>query len=138
MLTLVSASQLACSRLSTAFRRMASMFSVKLLVLLALCVVSTANAQNITMPTVNIDGLDDDSAGDEILIILFKYVARIVLWVMMIISGYLALKRILISWNEQKANDQGRWGAVVGDAIGSIVMVIGVIALCTWLLSFLS
>lgn len=97
-----------------------------------------ANAQDITMPTVDIDGIDADSSGDVILITIIKYVARIAIWALMLIAGYIAVKRILSSWNEQKQNDNGRWGAVIGDSIGSIIMVILVIAVGTWLLTFLA
>lgn len=97
-----------------------------------------ANAQDITMPTVAIDGIDADSSGDAILITIIKFVARIGLWALMIIAGFIGVKRILSSWNEQKQNDNGRWGAVIGDSIGSIIMVILVIAVCTWLLTFLA
>lgn len=98
----------------------------------------TANAQDITMPTVSIDGIDADSSGDTILITIIKFVARIGIWAAMVIAGFVGLKRILGSWNEQKQNDQGRWGAVISDSIGSIIMVILVIAIGTWLLSFLA
>ena len=55
----------------------------------------------------------------------------------MAISGLVALKTILKSWNEQKSNDQGKWGAVVGDSLGSVIMVILVIAIGTWALTFI-
>ena len=56
----------------------------------------------------------------------------------MLYAGFVALKTILKSWNEQKSNDQGRWGAVIGDSLGSVVMVIFVIAVGTWVLRFMS
>lgn len=98
----------------------------------------TANAQDITMPTVAIDGIDADSSGDTILITIIKFVARIGIWAAMVMAGFVALKKILSSWNEQKQNDQGRWGAVISDSIGSIILVILVIAVGTWLLTFLA
>ncbi|WP_331351266.1 hypothetical protein [Cellvibrio sp. UBA7671] len=90
------------------------------------------------MPTVEIDGIDADSDGASILVIILKYIARIAIWIAMLLSGLVALKTVLKSWNEQKSNDQGKWGAVVGDSLGSVIMVILVIAVGTWVLSFLS
>lgn len=108
------------------------------LVSVGLCIgAGVASAQDITMPTVDIAGIDADSSGDAIIITIIKFVARIALWSLMVIAGGICIKRILGSWNEQKQNDQGRWGAVVSDSIGSVIMVILVIALCTWLLTFL-
>lgn len=108
-----------------------------LLVMTGLFAAGTANAQDLTMPKVNITGIDDSSDGSKILIVIIKLVARIAIWVAMAVSGLVALKTILKSWNEQKSNDQGKWGAVVGDSLGSVIMVILVIAIGTWALSFI-
>ena len=94
-------------------------------------------AQDINIPQVNIDGIDEDSTGDEIVVTIIKYVARIGIWAMMLAAGIVALKTILKSWNEQKQNDQGRWGAVMTDSIASVVMAVGVIAIGIWVLTFL-
>ncbi len=109
-------------------------FVFSLLSLLAL----NGYAQDVTMPTVGIDGIDGDSQGDEILITIAKFVGRIAIWAMMCIAGFLAIKSILKSWNEQKQNDQGRWGAVIGDSVGSIILAILVIAIGTWVQGFLA
>lgn len=107
------------------------------MVIAGLVAAGTANAQDLTMPKVNITGIDDSSDGSKILIVIIKFVARIAIWIAMAVAGLVALKTILKSWNEQKSNDQGKWGAVVGDSLGSVIMVILVIAIGTWALSFI-
>ncbi|HEX7763518.1 MAG TPA: hypothetical protein VF433_07890 [Cellvibrio sp.] len=137
MLKLVSLPQL----LSARARAKIQVFKKSLpslLLLTGLVAVAGANAQEITMPTVEIDGVDEDSDGASILITIIKFIARIAIWIVMAMAGLVALKTILKSWNEQKSNDQGKWGAVIGDSLGSVVMVILVIAVGTWVLSFLS
>jgi hypothetical protein len=137
MLKLVSLPQL----LSARARAKIQVFKKSLpslLLLTGLVAVAGTNAQEITMPTVEIDGVDEDSDGASIVITIIKFIARIAIWIVMAMAGLVALKTILKSWNEQKSNDQGKWGAVIGDSLGSVVMVILVIALGTWVLSFLS
>ena len=137
MLKLVSLPQL----LSARARAKIQVFKKSLpslLLLTGLVAVAGANAQEITMPTVEIDGVDEDSDGASILITIIKFIARIAIWIVMAAAGLVALKTILKSWNEQKSKDQGKWGAVIGDSLGSVVMVILVIAVGTWVLSFLS
>lgn len=137
MLQLVSHSQLVMARA----RAKIAIFQKSILTLLCLVGLLTANsafAQTITMPEVDITGIDEDSDGSEILIVIFKFIARIAIWIVMGIAGLVALKTILKSWNEQKNNDQGKWGAVVGDSLGSLIMVILVIAVGTWVLTFIA
>ena len=137
MLKLVSLPQL----LSARARAKIQVFKKSLpsmLLLTGLVAVAGESSSTPSMPTVDIDGVDEDSDGASILIIIIKYIARIAIWIVMAAAGLVALKTILKSWNEQKSNDQGKWGAVIGDSLGSVVMVILVIALGTWVLSFLS
>lgn len=137
MLQLVSLSQLVKARARAKF----TLFQKSLLTLLCVACAITSNsahAQTITMPEVDIAGIDADSDGSEILIVIFKFIARIAIWIAMGIAGLVAIKSILKSWNEQKSNDQGKWGAVVGDSLGSLIMVILVIAVGTWILTFIS
>lgn len=138
MLKLVTFSQLLTARVHATIARYKKSISTSLLLVVGCLLVSSANAQDITMPTVEIDGIDEDTDGANILVVILKYIGRIALWIVMIVAGFLAGKTILKSWNEQKANDQGKWGAIVGDSLGSVIMVIFVIALCTWLLTFIS
>lgn len=139
MLQLVSFGQLLKARACAMLSLYKKSISTSFLLVIGLLLVGAANAQvDITMPTVEIDGIDEDSDGASILVTIFKYIARIALWVVMVIAGFLAGKTVLKSWNEQKSNDQGKWGAVIGDSLGSVIMVIFVIALCSWLLTFIS
>lgn len=139
MLKLVTLGQLLKARACAKISLVKKYISTSLLLMIGLLLVGAANAQvDITMPTVEIDGIDEDSDGASILVIIFKYIARIALWIVMVLAGFLAGKTVLKSWNEQKANDQGKWGAIIGDSLGSVIMVIFVIALCTWLLTFIS
>lgn len=138
MLKLVSTSDLMLSRVRYLLARAKSVINLKLILLLSLCIGSVAHAQNVNIPTVEVAGIDDDTDGANIAIILLKYIAKIVIWAIMGIAGFIALKTINKSWNEQKSNDQGRWGAVVGDSLGSVVMVILVISVGTWVLKFFS
>lgn len=137
MLKLVSLPQLLSARARAKIQALKK-FLPSLLLLTGLVAVAGANAQDITMPTVEIDGIDEDSDGADIIIIILKYLGKIAIWGAMLYSGFVALKTILKSWNEQKSNDQGRWGAVIGDSLGSVIMVIFVIAVGTWVLSFMS
>ena len=90
------------------------------------------------MPTVEIDGVDEDTSGDSCVIIILKFVARIAVWAVMVGAGIVALRNIIKGWMAQKNNDEARWGAVIGDVIGNAVMVIFVIAFGTWVLTFLA
>jgi hypothetical protein len=108
-----------------------------MLFLLAMCVTGV-NAQEVTFPTVEIEGVDEDTTGGDMVVIIFKWAARIALWVLMVIAGIIGLRNIYRSWVAQKQNDEAKWGAVVGDVIGNAVMVIFVIAFGTWVLSFLA
>ena len=137
MLKLVSLPQLLSARARAKIRVFKKALP-SLLLFTGLVAVAGANAVDITMPTVEIDGVDEDSDGASILVTIIKFIARIAIWIVMAGAGLVALKTILKSWNEQKSNDQGKWGAVIGDSLGSVVMVILVIAVGTWVLSFLS
>lgn len=138
MLQLVPPSRMVMARLRAQFQRWASLFNLPLLLLVGLFSINAAYAQDITMPEIDIDGIDEDSDGADILIIILKFLGKIAIWGAMLYAGFVALKTILKSWNEQKSNDQGRWGAVIGDSLGSVVMVIFVIAVGTWVLRFMS
>ena len=108
-----------------------------LLILTAMFLSASVNAQDITMPKVELDGVDEDTTGDSIVIIALKFVARIAVWAVMVGAGIVALRNIIKGWMAQKNNDEARWGAVIGDVIGNAVMVIFVIAFGTWVLTFL-
>jgi hypothetical protein len=137
MLKLVSTSQLVAAR-ARAFFATSKKTLFALFCLSVLLGANSAIAQNITMPEVAIAGIDEDSDGSDIVITIFKFIAKIAIWIAMAIAGLVALKTILKSWNEQKSNDQGKWGAVVGDSLGSLIMVMLVIAAGTWILTFIS
>lgn len=137
MLQLVSHSQLVMARA----RAKIAIFQKSILTLLCMVGLFTANSvfsQSITMPEIQIDGIDEDSNGADILIVIVKFLAKIAIWGVMLYSGFVALKTIVKSWNEQKSNDQGRWGAVIGDSLGSVIMVLFIIAVGTWLLTFIA
>jgi len=126
------------ARLHAQFKRWVSLKNLPLLILIGLFSINAVHDQDITMPEIDIDGIDEDSDGADILIIILKFLGKIAIWGAMLYAGFVALKTILKSWNEQKSNDQGRWGAVIGDSLGSVVMVIFVIAVGTWVLRFMS
>lgn len=138
MLQLVPPSRMVMARLHAQFKRWVSLKNLPLLILVGLFSINAVHAQDITMPEIDIDGIDEDSDGADILIIILKFLGKIAIWGAMLYAGFVALKTILKSWNEQKSNDQGRWGAVIGDSLGSVVMVIFVIAVGTWVLRFMS
>lgn len=89
------------------------------------------------MPTVEIDGVDADTSGDDLVVVILKFVARIAIWAVMVGAGIVALRNIIKGWMAQKNNDEARWGAVIGDVIGNAIMVIFVIGFGTWVLTFL-
>lgn len=95
------------------------------------------HAQTVTFPEIEIDGVDDDSSGSEILIGAFKWAARLVIWGIMGWAGIICLKTIIASWQEQKSKEAGRWSALVTDAFGSVVMVMVVVLIGLWILSFI-
>jgi hypothetical protein len=138
MLKLVSTVDLVLSRLRSAAQRVCSAFTLRSILCLGLLVSGAAHAVDISMPTVDVDGVDDDADGATIVVVIVKYVVRIAIWACMVVAGIVCLKNILKSWNEQKSNDQGKWGAVVGDSLGSVIMVILLIALGTWALTFIA
>ncbi len=95
------------------------------------------HAQTVTFPEIEIDGVDDDSSGSEILIGAFKWAARLVIWGIMGWAGIICLRTIIASWQEQKSKEAGRWSALVADAFGSVVMVMVVVLIGLWILSFI-
>lgn len=135
MLKLVSSSQLMKARARRYLQRLMACVNIKSLLLVAMF-ASMAHAQNVNIPTVDIDGVDEDTNGADIVIVIVKFIAKIVIWGAMGFAGFVALKTILKSWNEQKHNEQGRWAAVIGDSLGSVIMVILVILVGNWVLKF--
>ena len=115
--------------------------SNRLFLVFALAVIallpSMSFAQEVTFPTVDIDGVEDDSSGSEILVAIFKWAGRLIIWGVMGWAGITCLKTILASWQEQKSKEAGRWGALVADSFGSVVMVMVVVAVGLWILSFI-
>jgi hypothetical protein len=135
MLKLVSSSQLMKARAHRYLQRLMACVNIKSLLLVAMF-ASMAHAQNVNIPSVDIDGVDEDTNGADIVIVIVKFIAKIVIWGAMGFAGFVALKTILKSWNEQKHNEQGRWAAVIGDSLGSVIMVILVILVGNWVLKF--
>ena len=126
-------------QLNKIFAFFTSVLNVRIfLAIVFLSLVTGVQAQDVTMPTVEIDGIDEDTTGENIIIIILKFIARLAIWAIMVGAGYVALKNIVKAWNAQRNNDEARWGVVIGDVIGNAVMVILVIALGTWILGFLA
>ena len=96
-----------------------------------------ADSSDFKMPTVTLPGASEDSDPVDMAINTFKFMGQMVMWVLVLIAGFVVVKNIVKSVNKVRRDEEGQWGAVVGDIIGNVVFLVLLIALATWVSGFL-
>lgn len=118
-------------------------FWVMILLTIHTLFASNAHAQldKIKLPSnIKVDGVDEDSGLLEIIIGVIKVIAQIALWAIIIIAAVSMLKNILKSINRasDNAREEGgiKWGAVIGDILGNVAVIIILLLIGVWLQSY--
>lgn len=109
--------------------------------LLAFAVLTIAEptfAQTFDLPSVDIDGVDENTPVTEKVWLIAKFAVQFVLWALVIFSGVTLVKNILKSIAKARREEDGKWGEVAGEAIGNSVVVILIIALSSGVLVWLN
>jgi hypothetical protein len=96
-----------------------------------------ADSSDFKMPSVTLPGASEDSDPVDMAINTFKFMGQMVMWVLVLIAGFVVVKNIVKSVNKVRRDEEGQWGAVVGDIIGNVVILVFLIALATWVSGFL-
>lgn len=107
----------------------------KLTALLALIFVAdSALAADWDIPGVSaIDGLGDADDPGSMILIIGKWILKVVLWVAALGTGYIVVKNVVKAINKVHRDEDGRWGAVIGEIIGNIATFLFVLGLAAWL-----
>ncbi len=126
---------------ASTLRVMSKSVSLRLVTLLAMLAVSIAEptfAQSFDLPTVEIDGVDENTPVSETVWAVIKYGVQFVLWVLVVIAGVVLIKNVLKSIAKVRRDEDGKWGDVVGEAMGNAIVVILLIALATAVTTWLN
>lgn len=93
--------------------------------------------QKFDMPTVTIPGAGEDADPIDLAVSTFRFMGQLVLWVIVLIAGFVVVKNIVKSVNKARKDEDAQWGAVVGDVLGNVVFLVMLIAIATWVNGFL-
>jgi hypothetical protein len=93
--------------------------------------------QTFDMPTVTIPGAGEDADPVDLAVSGFRFMGQMVLWVLVLIAGFVVVKNIVKSVNKARKDEDAQWGAVVGDILGNVVFLVLLIAIATWVNGFL-
>lgn len=122
-------------------RVMGKFLPIRAYTLLAFAVLTIAEptfAQTFDLPSVDIDGVDENTPVTEKVWLIAKFAVQFVLWALVIFSGVTLVKNILKSIAKARREEDGKWGEVAGEAIGNSVVVILIIALSSGVLVWLN
>ena len=92
-----------------------------------------AIAADFDLPAVNVPGVSGNSDPVDIFVAIFKFIIKIVLWLAAIIGGLILVKNTAKSINKVRREEDGKWGDVVGEVVGNVIVVIAIIAFATWI-----
>ncbi len=129
------------NKVVSSIRVIGKSLSLRAFVLLGLAAVSIAEpsfAQTFDLPSVDIDGVDENTPVTEKVWLIAKFAVQFVLWALVIFSGVTLVKNILKSIAKARREEDGKWGEVAGEAIGNSVVVILIIALASGVLVWLN
>jgi hypothetical protein len=94
--------------------------------------------QKFDMPSVTIPGASEDADPIDLAVSGFRFLGQMVLWVLVLIAGFVVVKNIVKSVNKARKDEDAQWGAVVGDVLGNVVFLVLLIAIATWVNGFLA
>ncbi len=106
------------------------------LLLLAISVPSLA--AEFDLPAVNMPGVTNSSSAIEIIVAVVKYIVKMILWIFVVIAGVGFIKNTIKSVHKVRRDEEGQWGAVVGDITGNAAIVIVAILLAVWVTNILN
>lgn len=89
------------------------------------------------MPTATIPGVSDDSNTADMVINLFKYAGLFVIWVLVILMGFVLVKNVIKSIHKARRDEETKWAEVIGDIIGNALVMLLVVVLASWLTTYL-
>jgi hypothetical protein len=108
------------------------------LICATLC-VQQALAADFDLPKVDaVTGLDGKKDPMSMIAVLIKFVVKVVLWILVIGAAVVVIKNIVKEVNKVRRDEEGKWGAVVGDIIGNISALLATIAFSTWVNSLIA
>ncbi len=82
-----------------------------------------------------IDGLGDAEDPGEMILILGKWLLKVVLWIAALGTGVVVVRNIVKAIQKVHRDEDGKWGSIVGEIIGNVVVFLAVLAIAAWLLS---
>jgi hypothetical protein len=97
----------------------------------ALAAQSHAQA-DFKMPTVDLPGVDADSDPVDMFVQAFKFLGQMIMWVFVVVAGFVVVKNIIKSINKVRRDEEGQWGAVVGEIIANVFVLVFLIVVATW------
>lgn len=101
--------------------------------------VQQSYAADFDLPQVDaISGLDGKKDPMSMFYIIIKYVVKVILWLSVIGAAVVLIKNVVKEINKVRRDEDGKWGAVVGEVVGNIVALLCVIAFATWLTGLLA
>jgi hypothetical protein len=96
-------------------------------------------AADFDLPKVDaISGLDGKKDPMSMIAIIIKYAVRVLLWLAVIAGAVVLIKNTVKEINKVRRDEDGKWGAVVGEIIGNIIALLAIIAFATWLNSLIA
>jgi hypothetical protein len=112
--------------------------SYAIFIFAALC-VQQATAADFDLPKVDaVTGLDGKKDPMTMIAVLIKFIVKVVLWIFVVGAAVVVVKNIVKEINKVRRDEDGKWGAVVGDIIGNIAALLATIAFSTWITGLIS
>ncbi len=82
-----------------------------------------------------IDGLGDAEDPGEMILILGKWLLKVVLWIAALGTGVVVVRNIVKAIQKVHRDEDGKWGSIIGEIIGNVVVFLAILAIAAWLLS---
>lgn len=82
-----------------------------------------------------IDGLGDAEDPGEMIQILGKWLLKVVLWTAALGTGVVVVRNIVKAIQKVHRDEDGKWGSIIGEIIGNVVVFLAILAIAAWLLS---
>jgi hypothetical protein len=97
---------------------------------------NTAFAADWDIPGVSaIDGLGDADDPGTMILIVGKWILKVVLWLVALVTGIVVVRNIAKAINKVHRDEDGRWGAVIGEIVGNIVTLLFILGFAAWMSS---
>jgi hypothetical protein len=82
-----------------------------------------------------IDGLGDADDPGSMILIIGKWILKVVLWLVALVTGIVVVRNIAKAINKVHRDEDGRWGAVIGEIVGNIVTFLFILGFAAWMSS---